>query len=319
MWANGFSSSPAAIHRHVSPAPSTERFVVARPMADAPVDALLARADELARRWASALIAARPLAEMARVPLEDLARQAPALCAQLARALSSDAELHRLLAPAEAGAAGRAPESRSELLAAWLAPAREDASSAVRDVEALRGIIRESALGELREPTARQVADLSDRLAFLCAALLAAVLDKHELAGPLATPSAPAARERERERVLYSSPQTSPGGRRAVLIDECAETVRSPARGAEMPVASHATAPSYEGARPPGETSPERRKEGRPAPATPRPRPWDTPLDAVSRGASYPRDPTPQRAVPDGADSELRVTRGPGARVDDRA
>jgi hypothetical protein len=299
----------------VSPVPSTERFVVARPVADAPVDALLARADELARRWASALIAARPLAEMARVPLEDLARQAPALCAQLARALSSDTELQRLLAHAEAGATGRA-DSRSGVLGAWLAPAG-DASSAVRDVEALRAIITEAALSELREPTARQVADLADRLTSLCAALLAAVLDQHELARPAPTPSALA--PPSREQVLYRSPQASPGGRGAALIDERDETVGPPARGRQVPVAGRAAAPSYEGARAAPPRAPEHGQEGQPPPAAPRPRPWDTPLDAVSPSASALADRAPHRAMPDGADAELRVMRGSGAPVDERA
>ena len=70
----------------------------ARPVADAPVEALLARADDLARRWAIELILARPLAAMAEIPLEDLAREAPSLCAQVLRSLVSDAELQRLVA-----------------------------------------------------------------------------------------------------------------------------------------------------------------------------------------------------------------------------
>ena len=75
------------------------------------------------------------------------------------------------------GASDRAwPQSESGALAAWLAPAR-DASSAVRDVEVLRGVVWEAALGELRQPAPGQVADLSDRLAYVCAALVAALLE----------------------------------------------------------------------------------------------------------------------------------------------
>src|SRR5437660_1452122 len=49
----------------------------ARAVAAAPVDALLARADELARRWAIALILSLPLERIGEFPLESFARQAP--------------------------------------------------------------------------------------------------------------------------------------------------------------------------------------------------------------------------------------------------
>jgi hypothetical protein len=290
---------------------ATERLAGARPVADAPVDALLARADELARRWASALIAARPLDEMAVVPLEALSREAPALCAQLAGALSSDAELERLLAPAAAG-----EPARSDPLAAWLAPAG-GAGSAVRDVELLRGVVWEAALDDLRQPTARQVADLSDRLAYVCAALVAALLDRHEPAAAAAIPSAAPASGAE--RVLYSSPRTSPGGRRAVLIDEREEPVRSPARGRDDDPVGAPAAPGRAAAASPRVTARGGEQGSRPAGTAPRPLPWDTPLDAVSRPAGGLQDPASRRAVPDGAGDELRVTRAAGLPVDERA
>src|SRR5271165_5059569 len=68
----------------------------ARPVAEAPVGALLARADELARCWVAALVLARPLARIEDLHLQTLADEAPALCAQLIRALESDAELERI-------------------------------------------------------------------------------------------------------------------------------------------------------------------------------------------------------------------------------
>jgi hypothetical protein len=297
----------------VSRDPASARLAGARPVADAPVNALIARADELARRWACAMIAARPLAEMAEVPLEDLAREAPAICTQLARALSSDGELEQLLAPATAGEPGRARPDGPGAPAAWLAPAR-DAGSAVRDIEVLRGVLWEAALGELRQPTAGQVADLSDRLAYVCAALVAVLLDRHDPASGAPTASAPPAPGRE--RVLYSSPRTSPGGRRAVLIDERVEPVRSPAGGREAP-APPTAAPLHAAARSPRQS--EREEGSRQEATTARPRPWDTPLDAGSRAAAVLQDPAPRGAVPDGAGAELRVTRGAGARVDERA
>ncbi|HYM53728.1 MAG TPA: hypothetical protein VES97_00080, partial [Solirubrobacteraceae bacterium] len=117
----------------------------ARAVVDLPTDALLGRADEMARRWAIVLILDRPLERIGDLPLEDLAREAPALCAQAIRALESDAELDRLL---EGGApTGREDRPPAPRLAA-IAGAR-DARGAVEAVEALRGVLWETLLDEL--------------------------------------------------------------------------------------------------------------------------------------------------------------------------
>jgi hypothetical protein len=68
----------------------------ARAVADLPIEALLTRSDELARRWAVALITALPLERVGEIPLDGFAREAPPLCAQFVRALHSDAELSEL-------------------------------------------------------------------------------------------------------------------------------------------------------------------------------------------------------------------------------
>jgi GGDEF domain-containing protein len=138
---------------------------------------MLARADELARRWALALVIARPLDGLGDVPLEDLAREAPALCAQTVRALESDVELERLTG-------GHAPSGREDsapaLRLAMMSGAAEPAA-VVEAVEALRGVLWEMLLEELRWPMfqaaqARRVADIADRLAYVCARALAASL-----------------------------------------------------------------------------------------------------------------------------------------------
>src|SRR4029077_9311809 len=175
----------------------------ARPVADAPVDALLVRADELARRWAIALLLARPLQEMVEVPLEDLAREVPALCAQAIRALDSDGELERLAAGAESGSRGSAAWA-SRLAAPTGAP---DARAAVYEVEALRGVLWEALLEELERPifghaSARLVADLSDRLAHVCATPLAAMLTPSAAVRTAEPRIAPGARH---EQVLHTS------------------------------------------------------------------------------------------------------------------
>ncbi len=290
----------------------------ARPVADAPVDELVGHADELARRWAVSLLAARALPQMADVPLAQLAREAPRLCAGLSRALRSDAELAQLLeAP---GARERGGAEPSAALWAWVASGG-DASAAVHDVEALRSVLWAAVLGELRDPPPSQVADLADRLSFVCSCVLAAVLaHSPPSAGAGAIPpSAP----RRAEQVLYSSPPSVPSGRRAVLIDEVAEASAEPA-GAGAPLRRDAAAgePFTVDADAEASSPASRAQRTAPAQATPRARPWDTPLSAApttdvrSRrqgSASRPTVPEPQ----DGP--AMRVTRGPGSPVDERA
>ncbi|MBX5440826.1 MAG: hypothetical protein IRZ32_04780, partial [Solirubrobacteraceae bacterium] len=103
----------------------------ARPVADAPVAALVARAEDVARDWLLALLHGAPLSAAADVPVAELAREAPPLCAAIARALADDVELDRL-AGGDLRAAARA--------AGRIAGAR-DAAGAVAAVDALRGAV----------------------------------------------------------------------------------------------------------------------------------------------------------------------------------
>ena len=193
----------------------------ARAVADVPVEPLLERSDELARRWAVALIVELPLQRLGDVPLDGFAREAPPLCAQFVRALQSDAELARLVAPTEHGLGERGAErsggqrggarkgdgrdagqaaAQAQRLGA-LTGAHEGAA-AVRAVEALRGVLWEALLDELRWPSpdagaARQVADLADRLAYVCSSALVAALGAGSpaivVSSPLAEPAAESA------------------------------------------------------------------------------------------------------------------------------
>jgi hypothetical protein len=142
----------------------------ARAVAELASETLAERGEELARRWAIALILARPLQELGELPLEELSRAAPALCAQVLRAVQSDLELERLAGRRGSGAREQAADARG--LAA-ICGAREP-TALVEAVEALRGVLWEALLGELREPSARLTADIGDRLAYVCASLLAA-------------------------------------------------------------------------------------------------------------------------------------------------
>lgn len=149
-----------------------------------PVEALLGRAEDLARRWVVALILARPLERIGELPLEDLVREAPALCAQAIRALVSDSELERISGPEPAG--GREDSASARRLGA-LAGAR-DAGEAVAAVEALRGVLWEALQQELGWPlsdrSARQAGDLADRLAYVCATALKSTVAATAAEGP---------------------------------------------------------------------------------------------------------------------------------------
>jgi GGDEF domain-containing protein len=190
---------------------------------------MLSRAEELARRWAVALVLARPLERLGDVPLEDLAREAPALCAQLVRALESDAELELLIG-------GRSPAGREENAPALRLAAMSGASDAaalVEAVEALRGVLWEALLEELRWPVleqshARRVADTSDRLAYVCASALAAALGAD-------TPQPDADDDTEPSFAEVKPPPDPPerkeaAERRVVIVDEREQVPASPRR-----------------------------------------------------------------------------------------
>jgi hypothetical protein len=291
-------------------------------VADAPVEQLAGGGEELARRWAVSLLAARALPEMAGVPLEQLARAAPALCEQLLHALRSDAALAQLLQSPGARERGGEPPAAPW---AWLARGG-DAAAVVNDVEALRSVVWAAALDELRDPPARQVAELADRLAFVCSSLAAAALAAHVAARAVAGDVPAHTRARRAEQILYSSPPSAPGGRRAVLIDEGAEGEGAPARADATPPAGDAgeqqsASERTETSPAPGRAPAHAQRSGAPR-AMPRARPWDTPLAAGvaderpgrQEAASWSAVPEPQ-----GGPAALRVTRGPGSPVDERA
>ncbi len=193
----------------------------ARPVAQAPVDALSAMAEELARRWAIALIRARPLQRIGEVPLAELAREGPALCVGAVRALSCDGELERMV-----GAGGdrdTSPASRLGALAGAL-----DSGSVVAAVEELRGVLWEALLDELGSSlsdrsSARLVADLADRLALVCSMVLTAALAQVPLA-PVAegeVAAAPTLGEESEHGDAGHEPERLAAARRpAVLVDE---------------------------------------------------------------------------------------------------
>jgi len=270
-----------------------------RPLADLPIDALADRADELAGRWASALILARPMSTIGAIPLDDLAREAPSLCGQVLRALESDAELNRLT--------GNGPATGRE----ELAPARRlgalsgaaDPASAVVAAEALRRVIWQALLAELREPPARLLADLADRLAHVCSMALVATI-----AASSAQDQNPV--DSEQEVVVAGADRLSAGSggspgarahfgaeRRVVIIDEGGQDPASPGGATRVGESRGAT---------------ERTLPWDPAPSGPAP-------GSLDRAQQPPSDPSSFHAPPESRPgSEIRAERvqeGPAAWV----
>ncbi len=265
---------------------------------------MLARADELARRWAIALILARPLDGIGEVPLGELAREAPLLCAQALRAVQSDVELERLTG--RGAPTGREDSAAARRLAAICGV--RDPAAIVDAVEALRGVLWEALLGELKEPPARLVGDIADRLSYVCAALLAAAI---ETARPPAGerggdaqgavgPSVPATRVRPREPSLASA-----AGSDAVIVDE-----RPPASAAssvkERPP-SRAESPPQPLPEPPSQPAPAPwASRGRERPLS-----WDesppVPPRATRARAGLPPWDRPQPVLPGAPEAEIEI------------
>lgn len=210
----------------------------ARPVLDLPSERLLSLADELARRWAVALILIRPLDAVAGVPLETLIAEAPALCTGAIRALESDVELDRLTGRGVSGArADSAVARRLSIICGAV-----DQLQALDALEALRGVIWEALRDELREPQARLVGDACDRLACVCAEILAAALEAmptleaaggHDAQARADASAADTGQTRELGELATATRTASApwAGGEAVIVDERAEALDGSAVG----------------------------------------------------------------------------------------
>jgi GGDEF domain-containing protein len=193
------------------------RAAHARPVVELPVEALLARSEDLARAWAIALMLARPADQIGDVPLQEIALGAPSVCARVLRAVESDAELERLTA--SGSPAGREGSFGPRQL--WAISGARDAAALVQAIETLRAVLWEASLDAIAAPSVRVLEDLGDRLAYVCSALLAAALDAES--APAAAP-APASEPPREDRARLDAAREPAGGRaragRAVIVDE---------------------------------------------------------------------------------------------------
>jgi GGDEF domain-containing protein len=156
----------------------------ARPVADAPIDSLLLRADELTKGWLLALVEQEPLGEAPAILAAELTRDGPRLCDALVRALANDDDLGRL----EPGGAlellaGRAGE---------LAGAR-GAEAISRAVDALGAVIWSGVRGALADPDPEQVTELAERLSLVIEQVRGAALRRLARQTPAEEPVLPTA------------------------------------------------------------------------------------------------------------------------------
>ena len=141
----------------------------ARPVADAPIDHLLDRTEDLAKNWLIALVEAADLHEVSALLGVGLSAEGPALLEAVLRALADDHELHRL---EPEGVQGELAARVGELCGA------DTPAAAVRGIEALRRTVWAALREELRRPDPDLVAELAERLALVCELLREAALDR---------------------------------------------------------------------------------------------------------------------------------------------
>jgi GGDEF domain-containing protein len=143
----------------------------ARPVADAPIDSLLSKSEDLAKGWLLALLERVPLDEAPRIMATDLTRDGPRVCEAMLRALATDTDERRLepdgaLAPL----AGRIGE---------LAGA-SGAEATAHAVDALQAVIWAALRAELQAPDPDLITALVERLAQVTELMRAAALRHDE-------------------------------------------------------------------------------------------------------------------------------------------
>jgi hypothetical protein len=188
---------------------------------------LLAQAGMLAKRWAIGLIVARPPHEIGEVPLEDLASEAPALCAAILRAVRCERDLERLTDPAD-------PEHAAARRLASICGAH-DASQLALAVEELRALLWQALLAQPLEDPERLAGEACDRLAHVCSIVLACALAGREPGED--EPAAAAVAGATRSLPLRPSAREH-GPARAAIVDERDEDRGAPSSPAGAEIAA---------------------------------------------------------------------------------
>jgi GGDEF domain-containing protein len=140
--------------RDASPRPRRPRAV-----ADAPVEALAARAEGIAKGWMLALLDSAPIEAAAALPAAAFAREAPLLCTGVARALASEPALNRLRDGGDLADLARRAGSLT---------GATDPAAATAAVASLRSVIWAATTAALDDGDEDLVAPLAERLAHVC-------------------------------------------------------------------------------------------------------------------------------------------------------
>lgn len=156
----------------------------ARPVADAPIDALLPRSEDLAKGWLLALLEQAPLDDAPAILATELTRDGPRVCDAVLRAIADDTDLRRL----EPGGALVPLAGRVGDLAGVTAPA-----AVSRAVDALVGVVWAAVRDELRGADADLVVELTERLALIGELVRSAALERSAPAplSPVPSPVSP--------------------------------------------------------------------------------------------------------------------------------
>jgi GGDEF domain-containing protein len=151
--------------------PGPPRRHRARPVADAPIDALLSRSEDLAKGWLLALLEGAPLADAPQILATELTRDGPRVCEAMLRAIADDTDQRRL----EPGGALAPLVARVGELAG-----ASGAAGASYAVDALQGVVWAGLRSELRDPDPDLVSGLAERLAQVSELMRAAALRQVE-------------------------------------------------------------------------------------------------------------------------------------------
>lgn len=151
-------------------APSVPRRRRARPVADAPIEWLIPRADDLAKGWLLALVEDAPLQHAPALLGAAVVEDGPQLCEVVLRALADDRELGRLAA----GGPLRPLAAR----VGEMAGAGRDAAATARAIDALAGVLWAALRPQLPVDDGELISDLAERLALVCGVLRVAALER---------------------------------------------------------------------------------------------------------------------------------------------
>jgi GGDEF domain-containing protein len=169
------------------------------PVADVP-PATIADGVAPAKAWLLALIAARELPDAAAVPVAELTRDGPMLCAAILRTVGSDRELELPPVAARAGAMAGAGSAASTVAAVGL----------------LRGALWESLRAAMPPLDAATTAALAERLAWVCDRVAAAAVGA---AARGAEPPALRVRDARGETAALAADRRVPASREAAALD----------------------------------------------------------------------------------------------------